>query len=165
MAGRDNKRSAVFAVHGFRYATDSLGNLLAERYNTVPFPTAVLPNSPAPLASAIIERVQYSSGLYQMYLSMCELLWFERPCKPDTATTDTRTADEKTGRAGGACWKHQSHVPCDMVFTDEANLHRSFIVVTLEYHPDFGKTKEKFDVFGADHVDPGLHPDEVRKRG
>ncbi|EGD77710.1 foxred2 protein [Salpingoeca rosetta] len=175
MAGRDNKRSAVFAVHGFRYAVETLGNVLGERYFSRPWPTVAVPNTAADIASTIIERVQYSSGLYQMYTSLCEVLWFDRDCDHDNtyangkdprSSDDDDDKDDSSNNGGGdrrrnkACWRHQSHVPCDLLFTSEAFLHRSFLVVTLEYHPDFGKTREKFDVFGADHVDPALHPDE-----
>eukprot|EP00043_Microstomoeca_roanoka_P029002 m.20474 g.20474 ORF g.20474 m.20474 type:complete len:864 (+) comp8896_c0_seq1:384-2975(+) len=159
MAGRDQKRSAVFAVHGFRYAVESLSRVIAERYKNRPWPTKAIRHDAAALASTIIERVQYSSSLYQMYLSMCEVFWFDRDCSMENHMEyEDLDQDERQ-----PCWQHISQMPCDKVFTSQEFLTRSFIVVTLEYHPDFGKTRERHDVFGADHVDPSLHPDEGYK--
>ena len=86
---------------------------------------------------------------------MCEAFYYEANC-PSPMQRDVH-GDAITTTA---CWRHETELPCDIVFTSQAYVNRSFFVVTLEYHPDFGKTKEKKDTFGEDHVDPALHPDE-----
>ncbi len=144
MSGRDKKRSAMFAIHGFRYAIRALTHVLREKYSGIPWPTERVENSAAALTSVVLETIQYSSSLYQLYGVMCEVLY-----------RDHGPSSEEVH------WTHIREIPCDIVFTSPEFLERSFFVVTLEYDPDFGKTKEKFDVFGEDHVNPRLHPDDV----
>lgn len=86
---------------------------------------------------------------------MCEAFYYEPECseehQKDAAGEFIKTPN---------CWRHETELPCDMLFTNEAYVNRSFFTLTLEYHPDFGKTRQKMDVFGEDRIDPALHPDE-----
>lgn len=91
------------------------------------WPSQRLKNDAAAIASVMIERAQYSASLYQMYGVMCEVFWY----------------DNSTDIEEPATWVHETEVPCDYVFTAQEYQTRSFFVLTLEYHPDFGKTREK----------------------
>jgi hypothetical protein len=90
--------------------------------------------------------------------AMCEAFYFERKCAEEHRVDATLEPIQTEG-----CWRHETELPCDQLFTSEAYTEQNFLVVTLEYHPDFGKTQEKFNVFGNDRVDNTLHPDEGYK--
>ena len=89
---------------------------------------------------------------------MCEAFYFQRHCPKE----HREDAQHETIATEG-CWRHETELPCDQLFTSEAYTTRNFLVVTLEYHPDFGKTRDKFNVFGDDRVDNTLHPAEGYK--
>ena len=57
----------VFAIHGFRYATRTLFNTLEARYYNQTWPGQNLAHDSAAIASAILDRIQYSGGMYQMF--------------------------------------------------------------------------------------------------
>lgn len=89
---------------------------------------------------------------------MCEAFYFERNCPAELQTDATQAPITTPG-----CWRHETELPCDRLFTSAAYATRSFLVVTLEYHPEFGKTQERYNVFGPKRVDPTLHPAEGYK--
>ena len=53
--------------HGFRYATRTLFNTLEARYYNQTWPGQNLAHDSAAIASAILDRIQYSGGMYQMF--------------------------------------------------------------------------------------------------
>ncbi|MDR7277111.1 NAD(P)-binding domain-containing protein [Catenuloplanes atrovinosus] len=117
---RDFKRSTNGFIHGFRYATRALHKILMQRYEDTPWPAATL--DPAGVADAIITRVNRSSGLWQQFGVL-----------GDVVTVDGETA------------AYHEEVP--VAYHREGGLgeHRHAFVVTLEYGPDHDAV-DPFDV-------------------
>ncbi|GAB7038988.1 MULTISPECIES: NAD(P)-binding domain-containing protein [Catenuloplanes] len=64
---RDFKKSTNGFIHGFRYTVRALHRILRRRYAGVPWPAAALSPDPAAVTGAIIARVNRSSGLWQQF--------------------------------------------------------------------------------------------------
>ncbi|CAM5683694.1 NAD(P)-binding domain-containing protein [Streptomyces fumanus] len=64
---RDFKKSTNGFIHGFRYGARALHRILGTRYHDLPWPARTLPAAPEAIADAVIERVNRSSGLWQQF--------------------------------------------------------------------------------------------------
>ena len=64
---RDFKKSTSGFIHGFRYGVRSLHRLLEHRYHDVPWPSRELDGSPESITKAVVERVNRTSALWQMF--------------------------------------------------------------------------------------------------
>jgi thioredoxin reductase len=77
MAARDKKSASGF-IHGFRYNTRTLFRILEEKYHQVAMPsdTFNLKNEEdlQKLGDHIITRLSNTSGLYQLYGTLCDVL-------------------------------------------------------------------------------------------
>ncbi|MEU6388133.1 NAD(P)-binding domain-containing protein [Streptomyces sp. NPDC046939] len=63
----DFKKSTSGFIHGFRYGVKALSRILERRYHGVPWPHTDVPATGADVAEAIIQRVNRSSALWQMF--------------------------------------------------------------------------------------------------
>ncbi|MGC9497286.1 NAD(P)-binding domain-containing protein [Streptomyces sp. WG7] len=67
MQQRDFKKSTNGFIHGFRYATRALHRILGARHLGTPWPARTLTATPEAIADAVIGRVNRSSGLWQQF--------------------------------------------------------------------------------------------------
>lgn len=138
---RDFRQSSGGFVHGFRYTARALFKLLEQKNHNVSWPsTRVLLDPEAAeqrggllsgllggesrrvelsLAQKLTERMDTSSGLYQMFNSLCDVAILPQR----GAGTDDATAE------------YLEEVPLDLLpqFTEG----REYVVLTMEYGPDF----------------------------
>ncbi|MFI5841537.1 NAD(P)-binding domain-containing protein [Catenuloplanes sp. NPDC051500] len=117
---RDFKKSTNGFIHGFRYAVRALHKILMQRYEDVPWPSVELGQSA--IAGAIITRVNSSSGLWQQFGVL-----------GDVVTVDGERA------------AYHEEVPVSFFREGGLGAHRHAFVVTLEYGPDHD-TVDPFDV-------------------
>ena len=123
MQMRDFKKSTCGFVHGFRYAVRALHRMLEYRYHQAPWPHRRLPATPEALARAVIERVNRTSALWQLFGFMCDLI--------------------VPGRDGEA--RFYEELPVDYVHEGELGAAKSYFTVTLEYGPNHD-LHDPFDV-------------------
>ncbi len=123
MQQRDFKRSTSGFIHGFRYAVRSLGRILAEQHEETPWPSRELPAEPDALATALLERLNSTSALWQQFGQLADLV----------------TAD------GAGAPRHFEEVPVDYAHESAFATARDLILVTLEYGPDHDK-HDPFDI-------------------
>ncbi|WP_279580704.1 hypothetical protein [Fodinicola feengrottensis] len=74
---RDFKKSTSAFIHGFRYGVRALSNILASRYESLPWPSRPVPyetDPGLPLADAIIARVSRTSALWQQFAFIGDLI-------------------------------------------------------------------------------------------
>ncbi len=64
---RDYKKTTSAFIHGFRYNSQALFHILEQRNHGVPWPSRQLDTTPEKLRDAVIERVNRSSGLWQQF--------------------------------------------------------------------------------------------------
>lgn len=114
MQVRDFKRSTSGFIHGFRYAVRALHHILEQRYHREPWPHRRLATDPALLMDAVIERVNRSSALWQLFGFLADLI---------VVTRDS-----------GA--HYYEEVPLDYVHDSEFGKADSYFTITLEYGPD-----------------------------
>ena len=144
MQVRDFKRSTGGFIHGFRYGIRALHRILERKYHGGQWPHRVLPADAAPLADAVLARVNRTSALWQQFGFLCDLVV---------------TGDEA---------RYYEELPVDYVQAGDGTLvpGGDFFTITLEYGPDH----DRFDPFDvsvgritqsdAEHSDKGryLHP-------
>ncbi|HWO09916.1 MAG TPA: NAD(P)-binding domain-containing protein, partial [Polyangiaceae bacterium] len=114
MQVRDFKRSTSGFIHGFRYAVRALHRILEQRYHREPWPHRHLATDPDLLMDAVIERVNRSSALWQLFGFLADLI---------VVTRDT-----------GA--RYYEELPLDYVHDSEFGGAESYFTITLEYGPD-----------------------------
>lgn len=140
---RDFKRSTSAFIHGFRYGARSLYHHLAARYDERPWPSRAVEVTPEALAEAMLARVNRTSGLFQQFAFLGDLL---------VVSSD------------GA--RYYEEVPIDYVGQDGFRDARDYFLVTLEYGPDHDKI-DPFDISvrrisqsDDEHSDEGhyIHP-------
>ena len=68
-----HKNAAGF-IHGFRYSIRTLINILMEKDHGVPLPQKSLEFTAEAIASHLLERMNTSSALYQMYNELCDVI-------------------------------------------------------------------------------------------
>ncbi|MET8851327.1 NAD(P)-binding domain-containing protein [Amycolatopsis sp. NPDC004625] len=115
---RDFKKATSAFIHGFRYGARALAKVLDERYHDVPWPHTELPAKPDALTDAVITRINRTSGLYQQFGFLGDVL----------------VVDGDTAR-------YLEEVPVDRVLEDPPE---DAYVVTLDYGPDHDKV-DPFD--------------------
>ena len=146
MQVRDFKRSTGGFIHGFRYGIRALHRMLERKYHEAPWPHRRLPSDPAPLADAVLARVNRTSALWQQFGFLCDLV------------------------EAGEQARYYEEVPVDYVHAGDPPLVPgdgvAYFTITLEYGPDH----DQFDPFDvsvgriaqsdAEHSDQGryLHP-------
>lgn len=124
---RDFKKSTSGFIHGFRYGVQALHRIMEQRYHGRPWPRRELDPTPAAVADAVIERINRTSALWQMFGFLCDAV-----------------VVSGTGAVG-----YHEEVPVD-------HLHRvvgdgafgaadRYLTVTLEYGEDHDKVNP-FDV-------------------
>jgi thioredoxin reductase len=64
---RDFKKSTSGFIHGFRYGVRALSRILDRRYHDRPWPERRLTGTPEAASDAVIERVNRSSALWQLF--------------------------------------------------------------------------------------------------
>jgi thioredoxin reductase len=69
---RDFKKSTSGFIHGFRYAVRALHHVLEQRYHDRPWPHRELAATPQAVADAVIERINRTSALWQMFGFLCD---------------------------------------------------------------------------------------------
>ncbi|NED14265.1 NAD(P)-binding domain-containing protein [Streptomyces sp. SID9124] len=67
MQQRDFKKSTSGFIHGFRYAVRALHRILGARHLDTPWPSRTFAATPEAIADAFIGRVNRSSGLWQQF--------------------------------------------------------------------------------------------------
>jgi thioredoxin reductase len=146
MQVRDFKRSTGGFIHGFRYGIRALHRILERKYHEAPWPHRRLPSDPAPLADAVLARVNRTSALWQQFGFLCDLV------------------------EAGEQARYYEEVPVDYVHAGDPPLvpgdGAAYFTITLEYGPDHDQI-DPFDVSvgriaqtDAEHSDQGryLHP-------
>ena len=124
---RDFKKSTSGFIHGYRYGVQALHRIMEQRYHGRPWPRRALEPTPQAVADAVVERINRTSALWQMFGFLCDAV----------VVGDT-----------GAVGYHEE-VPVD-------HLHRvvgdgafgaadRYLTVTLEYGEDHDKVNP-FDV-------------------
>lgn len=114
MQVRDFKQSTSGFIHGFRYGVRALHRILEQRYHREPWPYRRLSAEPEALMAAVIERVNRTSALWQLFGFLADLI---------VVTRD-----------GGA--RYYEEIPLDYVHDSEFGSAESYFSVTLEYGPD-----------------------------
>jgi len=123
MQARDYKQSTCGFIHGFRYAVRALHRMLERRYHQAPWPHRRLACAPDALMQAVIERVNRTSALWQLFGFMCDLI--------------------VPGSDGAA--RYYDELPVDYVHEGEFGAADSYFTVTLEYGPNHD-LHDPFDV-------------------
>ncbi|TDD87031.1 pyridine nucleotide-disulfide oxidoreductase [Actinomadura darangshiensis] len=140
---RDFKRGTSGFIHGYRYGVRALHRFLERRYHGVQWPGRALTADPAELAAAVLARVNRSSGLWQQFGTLADMIVLD-------------------GRGGG---RYLEEVPADAGEPPEAAPGGHF-TITLDYGPDHDKT-DPFDISvarirqsdsGRAHEGHYLHP-------
>ncbi|EFF89311.1 pyridine nucleotide-disulfide oxidoreductase [Streptomyces sp. e14] len=119
---RDFKRSTSGFIHGFRYGARALHRILRARHHDTPWPSRTLTAAPEAIADAVIARVNRSSGLWQQFGFL-----------GDVVTVDGETA------------RYQEEVPLDHVADGGLGPAAHRFVADLEYGADHDQA-DPFDV-------------------
>ena len=141
---RDFKPSTNGFIHGFRYGTRALHRILARRFGGRDWPSTALDAAPGPVADAIIARVNRSSGLWQQFGVLADVVTVSGTGPSDTGPSDTGASDSDARQA-----RYHEEVP--VAYLAEVGLdtpdHRvvDAFAVTLEYGPDHDQV-DPFDV-------------------
>ena len=143
MQPRDWKKAATAFIHGFRYNVRTLHHVIEQREHGRPWPYRVVPANPEALTSAMLDRVNTSSALWQQFGYLCDLV-----VVPE----------------GGGPARYYEEVPHDMVEDFDWGGAGHYYKLTLEYGDDppgadpFAVPRmERHDVTKAAES-TGLHP-------
>ncbi len=123
MQVRDWKRSTSGFIHGFRYGVRALHRILERKYEGSPWPHRVIEADPDTLMDAVLERVNRSSGLWQQFAFLCDVVAIHRE--------------------GGA--RYCEELPLEYVQGNEPGNCESCFTISLEYGPDHD-AHDPFDV-------------------
>lgn len=143
MQVRDFKKSTSGFIHGFRYGVRALHRALEKRYEGQEWPHRRLPSDAASLMEATLARVNRSSGLWQQFGFLADLIVVEG----DTA-------------------RYFEELPLDYVHEGDFGNSASYFTISLEYGPGHD-LHDPFDVgigriaqTDHAHADEGhyLHP-------
>lgn len=77
MQVRDFNRSTSGDIHGFRYCIRALHRIMERRYHGTPWPPRGLPADPEALMVAVLCRSNRTSGLWQQFGMLCDLVELE----------------------------------------------------------------------------------------
>lgn len=124
---RDFKRSTSGFIHGFRYGARALHRILERRHHGGTWPHHELAGTPAAIGEAVLERVNRTSALWQLFAFLGDVV---------------TVAPDGTAR-------YWPEIPVDLVetavkdgFFGEVDSH---LVVTLEYGKDHARL-DPFDI-------------------
>ncbi|RKT08296.1 pyridine nucleotide-disulfide oxidoreductase [Streptomyces sp. 3211.6] len=138
----DFKKSTSGFIHGFRYGARALGRVLAHRHHDRPWPRRRVGRSAQELTAAVIGRINRSSGLFQQFGVLADVLVLP----PD----------------GPA--RYYEEVPAPYLADGMVDEERDdAFSITLEFGPDHD-TVDPFvprlssSVLGREHIDTFLHP-------
>ncbi len=120
---RDFKKYSSAFIKGFRYGTRALQRMLDRKYEGVPWPSDELAATPEAIAAAVLARINRTSGLWQQYSFLCDLV--------EITTVGARYYEE---------------VPVDHVLDGDFGVADRFVTVTLEY----GAGHDAIDPFDVD---------------
>lgn len=123
---RDFKKYSSAFIKGFRYSVRALQRMLDRRYHGVEWPRRELPADPSALADAVLARVNRTSGLWQQYSFLCDVVELD---------------GGDNGRDGSSV-RWYEEVPVDHVLDGGLGVGPRFVTVSLEYGP------------GHDAIDP-----------
>jgi thioredoxin reductase len=127
---RDFKKSTSGFIHGFRYGVRALHRILEHRHHGVPWPSRDLEPTPDAVADAVIDRVNRTSALWQLFAFMSDAVLVA----PDGTI---RYAEEVP-----VAHLHEAVARGD--FGDVAE----YLAVTLEYGTDHDRV-DPFDITGG----------------
>lgn len=125
MQTRDYKKSQSAFIHGFRYNVAALVKILYSRYDGEAWPSTPLGESPEELTTAILDRINHSSALWQQFGFLADVIVLG----PDGA-------------------RYCQEVPQDYVHDGGLGADLECLFVTLEY----GLSDEHYDVFTSPRV-------------
>ena len=128
MQVRDFNRSTSGNIHGFRYCIRSLHRILERRYHGTPWPPRGLPADPEALMVAVLCRSNRTSGLWQQFGMLCDLVELE-----------------------GAEAAYYEELPVGYVHESRLGKDGSYFTITLEY----GSGNDRVDSFD---ISTHLHP-------
>jgi thioredoxin reductase len=128
MQVRDFNRSTSGNIHGFRYCIRALHRILERRYHGTPWPPRGLPADPEALMVAVLCRSNRTSGLWQQFGMLCDLVVLE-----------------------GAEAAYFEELPVGYVHETRLGTDDSYFTITLEY----GYGHDRVDSFD---VSTHLHP-------
>jgi thioredoxin reductase len=143
MQQRDYKKSTSAFIHGFRYCVRSLHRMLADRYHGTTWPRRTIRRDPRSLTETVIERVNRTSALWQLFGYLADVLI----CHDDQAD-------------------YLEEVPVDYVHEGRWGHSDNYFLITLEYGPNHASV-DPFDINvvrvaqdDADHASAAhyLHP-------
>jgi thioredoxin reductase len=117
MQARDLKRAASAFIHGFRYNVQSLHRMLEVQYEDRPWPVRRYPSEPDALGQAILDRINRSSGLWQQFGYLCDLVVIDAQAREAV---------------------HYEEIPVDYVPELTGRDRCDYYTVTLEYGDDHG---------------------------
>ncbi len=115
MQPRDWKKAATAFIHGFRYNVRTLHRVLESREHGQAWPYRSVPANPEALTQAMLDRVNVSSGLWQQFGYLCDLV-----VVPE----------------GGGEARYYEEIPHDMVEDFEWGGREHYYKLTLEYGDD-----------------------------
>ena len=144
---RDFRRSSGGFVHGFRYTARALFKLLEQKNHGVPWPRVEVlldersgegassawfgsseKHATQTLTEKLTDRMDTSSGLYQMFNELCDLVILPR--------AGARYAALQSGDTSALKAEYLEEVPIDLVPTF-VEADREYVLLTMEYGPDF----------------------------
>lgn len=147
---RDYKKTTSAFIHGFRYNARALHRILESRYHNQAWPVSLTTATPDAITDAIIKRVNRTSGLWQQFGFLCDLV----VVPPG---------------GGEACFYEE--MLTDYVHSSAFGQSEHYYTVTLEY----GSLHDVVDPFNIDrvtqtdvehsHLSKYLHPVIRRYRG
>jgi len=114
MQVRDYKKSTGGFIHGFRYGVRALHRILERKYYGNEWPHRDLKTDARELMEAVIARVNRSSGLWQQFGFLCDMIGL----MPD----------------GSA--RYYEELPLDYVQVSEFSHAECYFTITLEYGPN-----------------------------
>ncbi|MEU7059048.1 NAD(P)-binding domain-containing protein [Streptomyces sp. NPDC046197] len=137
----DFKEGTNGFIHGFRYGARALSRILEQRYHNGTWPYDELPSEPRELTAALIERINRSSGLFQQFGVLADLLEV----------------------SGTGPVRHYQEVPFGYLHDPAFGEAENTFAVSLEYGPDHERTDPfkpslSASVLGEGHIDAFLHP-------
>lgn len=75
MQARDFKKYTSGFIHGFRYNVRALHRILESRFHGSPWPGRTVETTPRALTEAVLARVNRSSGLWQQFSVLCDVVF------------------------------------------------------------------------------------------
>lgn len=112
---RDFKKTTSGFIHGFRYNVRALHRMLELKYHGRDWPGRRIDCTPQSLMEAVIKRINETSGLWQQFGFLCDLI---------AVSEDGLTA------------QYYEEMPVDYVNNSDFGASQHYYTVTLEYGPN-----------------------------